>query len=393
MGQFLVPSYYTAPYEPSNVPVDARKYYSWSQLSDSPVTTADLFKELVRIKRSHLIRWIACLHVWLSRQRGLDMRMQTLHAKALLPQDAWTKLESIILKDGRDCGAIFHKRQLWLMLQFACLVCPEDTPELPEKEAGEAFSRAALMTSDILAGIELDGQDDPPEDFIAMLIPMTEKRMEAQILVRAYAFWFELPTKDDLPKKAEECRIDLAAVFQEKYSISLSEFFHIVSYLWLLLNTQADPKQISPRLFPYPAPNFAEIFAEKYMLTVLGLLSQTPEQLSLRMLRKPRQSWSYDATVLRERPLLEFTKGTFTAPDISLLHACLLDRVFFLLQEASKAFRQYFGYLFEAYIHKVIHLFAPKTSRLVRRYYHQLKFQGQIKKSATGFSPTTTSAS
>src|SRR5262249_4037779 len=124
--------------------------------------------------------------------------------------------------------------------------------------------------------------------------------------------------------------------------------------------------------------NLRPWFSREDIQRVMAIISCTPDDLALKLLSEPRQNWAMDVTPLRSTPIIQLFPGKYSCPDSRLLYRCLIDRIYFLLQDAypEGQFSQLFGYLFEDYIHCLIREFAYEGTDLVRTFYASPFFEG-----------------
>jgi len=75
---------------------------------------------------------------------------------------------------------------------------------------------------------------------------------------------------------------------------------------------------------------------------------------------------------------VELFPGKFSCPDLGLLHRCLTDRVYFLLEAAYPPGKlsQMFGYIFEQYVTNQLGEFTYEGTTLVRTLYRAPRFVG-----------------
>src|SRR5262249_48599962 len=150
---------------------------------------------------------------------------------------------------------------------------------------------------------------------------------------RAQCFWFDLPADPALRRHFEELKMpDFDSAFCAKYGLPLREFFLILYTMHLGFAAHAlrvkNPLLLDEGAYLWP------MCAEDKVQRVVSFVSQTPDQLALSVLATSRQNWSTDCTPLREHPVVRVFEGKHACSDLYLLHRCLFDRVYFLLQKA-----------------------------------------------------------
>ena len=211
----------------------------------------------------------------------------------------------------------------------------------------------------------------------AVVVPLMEGRERFEILARAYAFWFNLPSEPAMLARFKAQKVgDFAATFAAKCGLPLREFFLILFTLHLGFEAQAlkdpNPLLLDEKAYLWPT------FGEENVRKVLSAVSQPPDQLALSLLGTPRQNWAIDCTPLREHPVVEVFPGKRACTDPDLLHRCLTNRIYFMLQKAypERAFEQLFGYVFEGYVNRLVRHFAYAGESLCRQFYEAPRFRG-----------------
>lgn len=357
-------------------------FLTLEQLGGMKATTADLMAELVRLRRSDVIRWIAAISAKLAEPGRQAHERQCLLARQLLTDDLIAGLNKWLRGDD-DCNwAIFHRRQMWFLLQMAVVACKEDAGAGDDTVMAKSVGRIALMANDVLHEIEpkQDGEEwkaNYDYCFVPSTIPILEHVGRMEVLARAHEFWLNLPRTSGIAERFDQCNADeFASAFEAKYRLSLERFYLIALSLWSGFQNHAS-NNASPLLLEsqqYLVPHFGQDDTAHAM----GLLSQSLEQLARDLFSKPRQNWAIDSSILKAKPVLEVFPDKFACPDIGNLHQYLTDGIYFLLQDAYPAgrFRQLFGYLFEAYINGLISEFGVASDVLTRTFWPSPKFVG-----------------
>src|SRR5690242_20660704 len=104
---------------PKTPPVKMGQFLTLEHLGGMRATTADLMAELVNLKRSDVIRWVAAISVRLAEPNGSAHERQREMARQLLSDDLIAGLDKW-LRDGQQWNwALFHRRQMWFLLQMA----------------------------------------------------------------------------------------------------------------------------------------------------------------------------------------------------------------------------------------------------------------------------------
>jgi hypothetical protein len=357
-------------------------FLSSEQLSGMRATTADLMAELVKLKRSDVIRWIAAISVRLAEPNGMGHERQREMAQQLLSDDLIAGLDKWLQNGQRWNWALFHRRQMWFLLQMTVVACKEDTVACDDATMAKAIGRIALMVNDVLHVIEpqQDGEEWKTNYnycFVPSIIPMLDHADRMEVLARAHEFWFNLPKTAAIAERFRQCNVqEFASAFEMKYALSLERFYLIGLSLWSGFQNHAN-NNASPLLLDsdqYLVPHFGKDDTARAM----GILSQSPDRLACDLFSKPRQNWAVDSSPLKANPVIEVFPGKYACPDIGNLHRYLTDGIYFLLQDAyvGDSFRQLFGYLFEAYINGLISQFGIESDVLTRTFWQSPKFVG-----------------
>jgi hypothetical protein len=367
---------------PKAPPVKIGVFLTLEQLGGMRTTTADLMAELVKLKRSDVIRWVAAISVQLAEPNGSAQERQRQMAPQLLSDDLIAGLDTWLREGQQWNWTLFHRRQMWFLLQMAVVACKEDTSACDDPTMAKTIGRIGLMVNNVLHSIEprQDGEEwkvNYNYCFVPSIIPILDHSDRMEVLARAHAFWFELPKTPAVAERFRQCKApEFATAFDAKYGLSLERFYLIALSLWSDFQNHANNNS-SPRLLEserYLVPHFGKDDTARAM----GILSQSPEQLACDLFGKPRQNWAVDSSLLKAKPVIEVFPGKYACPDVGNLYRYLTDGIYFLLQDAygSDRFRQLFGYLFDAYITNLIGQFGIESDILTRTFWPSPKFLG-----------------
>jgi hypothetical protein len=365
-------------------------YYTLEQITGKPATIPDLTHALAKLRRSDVIRWLAALSARIGAADGMDLDYQLQLAEFILPADLVTGLQVHLRKEPNMPGCLFHRRQLWFVLQMAVLSCREDTPERLDAEVRSEVARICLMASDILHRIDPkegpgDGAGEVNRWIASVVIPILDAKDRCEVLARAQAFWFDLQSNPVVRKKMGELGVkDFDAAFTEKYGVRLREFFLILLSVYSGFSAN-DSRSQNPLLLDevtYLRPSFCEDDVRR----ALDAMSQTPDELACKLLTEARQNWGMDFTPLRATPVIHVFPGKYACPDLGLLYRWMLDGLYFMLQKAYPGgqFPQLFGYVFEEYVHGLFREFSSESEVLVRDFYASPKFRGTTDEAGDG---------
>jgi hypothetical protein len=365
-------------------------FYGLHDITGRLATPADLMQALGKHRRSDIIRWIAAVSRWVADDGALLPQNQLGMAEIMLPQGLRDNLRSHVRKEGSASWCVFHRRQTWFLLQAAMLACKEDSPAIDEEPLRRAVGECCLMASDVLQQLESndpigEGPEEANKWMTSMVIPILDGKDRLEVLARAQCFWFDLPTAVAVRARFEALGVPpFDEAFAAKYGLPLREFFLILYTLHLGFEAHAlrdrNPLLRDEAAYLWP------MFDREHVRLVLSLVSQTPDNLALKLLSTPRQNWATDCTPLREHPVIQVFEGKHACPDRNLLHRCLTDKVYFLLQKAytDKAFSQLFGYIFEEYVTRFFRRFSSESDALVRTFYAAPRFQGKQEEAGDG---------
>jgi hypothetical protein len=386
----LLPPHLAHLAKPNVPPVKISVFVTMEQITGKPVTIADLIGELISLKRSDVIRWVTTISAKLADSNRLERERQRELALMLLSNDLINGVNKW-LKNGEQWNwALFHRRQMWFLLQMAVVSCKEETPPCDDKVLAKTIGKAALLVNDVLLAIEpqQDGEEwktNYGRCFVTSVLPKLDQTDRMEIAVRAHQFWFEISRTQEIAKRFRLSGVpDIARAFESKYQLTLERFYFIALSLWCRFHNHANTNE-TPLLFEteqYLVPYFGKDDTARAM----AILSQSPDRLSRDVLSTPRQNWAVDLSLLKARPIVEVFPGKYACPDLAILYRYLTEGVYFLLQDAYdlNRFRELFGHLFESYIGNLIHNFAVASDLLIRTFWPSPKFIGSTDQACDG---------
>jgi hypothetical protein len=355
--------------------------FGMKEIAGHRATPAALIAKLCRLKRSDVIRWIASLVGWNSDIQSLNPANQLAMADALLRLELRDLLRERVRSEGVDTWCIFHRRQLWFLLQMALLSCNEESEALDEDSLKREIGEACLMASDVMHDVErrepFEGQADEANRWItSTVVPIVDGHDQMEVLARAQSFWFDLPNSSPMRSRFDSLKApSFEAAFAAKYGVPLRDFFLILSCLHVAFRLHGE-RGNGPLLFD-ASTYFASTFDPELLARVLPHVSRTPDELAIALLSTPRQNWATDSTVLREHPVIEVFESKYACSDVNLLYRCVFDKLYFLLQKAypGKTFGQLVGYIFEEYVNSLLRQFSYEGDSLVRNFYAAPRFE------------------
>ncbi len=356
-------------------------YYGLCDVTGKRSSLADLIQTLGKYRRSDIIRWIAAVSRWTADDIAVLPGNQLGMGKVLFSEELLSSVEELVRKAGNSKWCLFHRRQVWFLLQATLLASKEEMPQADEEILRRVVGSCCLMASDVLQQLERqeipgEGAEEANKWITGMAVPIMDARARLEVLARAYSFWFDLPAEPAMVARFKAQGVSgFDSVFLAKYGLPLREFFLIL--FTLQMGFQAHAMETHNPLLLDEATYLRPMFGEENVRKVLSVVSQTPDDLALSLLSTPRQSWATDFTPIREHPVIEVFAGKLVCPDHNLLYRCLTDRMYFILQKAypDKAFSQLFGYVFELYINRLIRNFAYDGEVLARQFFAAPRFK------------------
>jgi hypothetical protein len=365
------------------ISANVHQFYSHKALSGQNAVTSDIVAELQAAPCIEVVRCLCSLSKALLSEQGMSPGFQLQLARDLLPAEWVETLQTMMRNDGADAGVVFHRRGVWFVLQMAALSCRESAAGLFNEELWRKVGRACLMANDVIAAVEEPGQTDLPTGdpaawIAAVMVPMfwiDHTRPDFDLIGRSQLLWETAASSSEFQRElSRRSRADLDSTFQATYGIPLPEFLRFLWALYVkLIGNQLEPN-LNPLRLDMATADVAVAFDTEFRDKALALISQSPEELAIQLLRT-RQSWVYDVAPIRERPLLRIGTTQYCCPDATLFIRACVDRVYFLLQDAygKDDFRELFGALFESYLNELVNAFAATTGPC-RTYLRSPKF-------------------
>jgi hypothetical protein len=118
-------------------------------------------------------------------------------------------------------------------------------------------------------------------------------------LGRAHALWLESVADSDVRAELQNSVIggDLETVFEARYGVPLSEFFHVAVNIYFRFLATAIETPSSPALLDTTAAT-PPVYTVDDEAKVLKILSINADELATDLFGKPRQSWATDFSPL-----------------------------------------------------------------------------------------------
>ncbi|HEY1602289.1 MAG TPA: hypothetical protein VGG64_21995 [Pirellulales bacterium] len=355
--------------------------HTLESLTGDHIVLADLVHELHSLRRLDVFRWIAGLSAVISRRNGMELQNQRQMASQLLKAEYWSKLEPALFQreKGEPGGVLFHRRGLLFVLQIALLACNDDAEPLAEDELRHVFARACLMANDLLKQVEMVQTPEIPETdqehwLITILISFIEPYLGHEVIGRAKLLWLTIPSEDRIKAMAKTLGIaSFDEIMRNNYGITLSEFF--VFGLLLYFHYLQPAVQPQPSALVFDRAVITSLFEQSDLDAAFKLLACTPDEMAVRLLGTPRQSWSTDYAPMLGTPLLEVEKGKFVCPDLQMYRDVFVHGIHSLFSKAiGRPFKQLFGYIFERFVEIILGQFTVSEGPLARTFYCRVVF-------------------
>ena len=342
-------------------------YHTLEELTGQKVTFAEFLSDLSVHPRSDVISFIAGVSAILERNEANATGQQIRLLNTVTPPDFASNIRVALERLNLPFGALFHRRQLWLLLQFAVLGCKDRFDGNCENHELSQIGICGLKANDLLKKIErlkpVPQSSDALGYLIALLITHVDIYYGEEVIARAWLFWLEMEGDASIQKLKKQVGIQqsLDEIFEKAYGIRLRELLNFVTVLYFTFSASSDNVSWPTPSMYDSTSNFRKWFSDEHIKAGLKLLSATPEELSIRLLGSSRHSWATDSTSLIQSPLIEIEDNKYVCPDLHMLRAFYMQRVFELLNDAMDTgqFRQLMGGLFERYVERLILSFAP----------------------------------
>jgi hypothetical protein len=137
-------------------------YHTLEELIGRKVVAADLIQKLSKIPRSDVLRCLAGLSALLERPENSTYLQQIRILHNITNPDLAKQVEASLKKET-TFGTLFHRRQLWLVLQMAVLSCKDDSTLAHDDETTKEVGECCLMANDVLKAVETIQFVDPED--------------------------------------------------------------------------------------------------------------------------------------------------------------------------------------------------------------------------------------
>ena len=357
-------------------------YHTLSEFTGNPTTVADLVRHLGTMQRSEVIRVIGNMSATVWSEHGMTLDYQMQMAKHVLPDDVWSQVRTTIPYNDQHTGRLFHRRQVWFLLQMAIISCSEDSPKMDPMLLQKRVGLAALMSSDLLQQIEqthipdLEACPNTNQWIATSMMPIMDRHVGNEMICRAVCFWMEAQDDPIIQRKMQQAGLNEALddYFMKAHGLTLRDFIVILVEAYCVFQVGAMSNPPESQLLD-PSIMNGKQFSVEQIAKAFALAGIAPDSLSP-LLLAARQSWATDFSPIRSKPLIEVFPGKYTCADASIFGEYFMDGIYDVLQETlpNNTFRQLFGALFERYINTLFEDFLCGAPPLVRRFAANPKF-------------------
>jgi hypothetical protein len=338
-------------------------------------------RELGTLRRSDVVEWTGTLLQIVSEPYGQSPEVQQELIDLCLDSSVAKSASDILTREGRN--VIFYRRQLWGLLQFACVVCGDKG--IPVESLKGSFGRLCLIASDCIHSIHLANvsttvsEKERLEWQMALLISMAEVVPNSNFLARAHSLWFDSVTAPTVAKELEHCGVQggLDGVLSRHAGISLTDTFFALVTIYKYVSARAKSRPITPIVMTLDGEWWGAVPPDDRS-RVFKLLSVPEDKFAAHLFGTPRQSWATDFSSVMARPFIESQPGCYICPDISYLRTFFLDGIFWLFHKAleGKEWGNTFGAMYEWYVKQLLFAATQRRAETQRMYFDKITFEG-----------------
>ena len=165
-------------------------YHTLEELIGRKVVMADLVHKLSKIPRSDVLRCLAGFSALLERHVNASYPQQIRILHEITNRELANQVEASLKKDKDSFGALFHRRQLWFVLQMAVLSCKDDSTHTHDDRTVKEVGECCLMANDLLMAVEcvqfFEPEDTKHLDYaMTALISYTELSFGSEVVARS----------------------------------------------------------------------------------------------------------------------------------------------------------------------------------------------------------------
>jgi hypothetical protein len=328
-----------------------------------------------------MVQWTGTLLHIVSERYGQSTAVQRELIDLCLDSSVAKSASDVLTRDGRN--VIFYRRQLWVLLQFACVVCGENGAPLTSLK--DSFGRLCLVASDCLRSIHLAntsttvGEKERLEWQMALLISIAEVMPDSNCLGRAYSLWFDSVTDPTVAKELARCDVQggLDSVFSSHVGISLTDTLFALVTIYKYLTARTKSRPITPIVMTLDGEWWGAVPLD-VRSRVFNLLSVPVDKFAAHLFGTPRQSWATDFSSVMARPFIESHPAHYICPDISYLRTFFLDGIFWLFHQAlqGKEWGNVFGAMYEWYVKQLVSAATRRRPETQHMYFDKVTFKG-----------------
>jgi hypothetical protein len=217
-----------------------------NELTGRRATVVELTQVLARFRRPDVIRWIAAIGGWVTRDGSLEPNTQLALAEHLLSPERRSELIRAIQHRNDRMWCVFHRRPLWLVLQFALIASSDSAPVADEAVIRTALGDCILMANDLFDQGQVnnpigEGADAANKWVIAHLMPLFDGRDRHEIAARALGMWFEATTSDSVKRQFKSRGADsFEDAFAKAHGLPLRDFLRILFTLYAVCSAHSN---------------------------------------------------------------------------------------------------------------------------------------------------------
>ena len=334
------------------------RFITYHDFEGHRVPLNSFLKELSRYSRSDVIQWASALLLISGEPSGQSLDVQKELAGLCFTGENESKTIQLLSGPGRQ--VIFHRKPLWLLIQFASMVCSDDG--LPIDDLRIAFGRFVLISSDcnyLIQRVKVPIHEDVKgrlEWQAALMLTSAETFPYHNTLARSHAFWFESMQSPEIKQAFTRYNVqdEIDEAFRKKKGITLSDCFFSLVTIYKYVVKRLKERPVSPIILTHECDWWGSV-----ELTLRGrilkMLSISVEVLPETLLGTPRQSWATDLSGLTNWPFIEIKPGQYLCPDLSFLRNFFVDGVYWILDKAMEGaeWGNVFGAIYEWYITQI----------------------------------------
>jgi hypothetical protein len=368
--------------EKSKGPEMAGLFITYFDFEQRRVPLNSFLKELSEYHRSDLIQWASTLLHISSELFGQSPEVQKELAQMCFEGENESKALQLLSRPQRQ--VIFHRKPLWLLIQFASMVCSD--AGLPVNDPRTVLGRFVLICSDsnyLIQRVQVSIQEDVKDRLewqATLLLTSAETFPYHNHLARAHAFWFESIQCSEIQEALTKYKgqIGLDEAFKRQNGLALSDCFFALVTIYKYLFERSKVRPVSPIILTVEGDWWGSV-GIPLRCHILKMLSIPMEAFPEHLLGTPRQSWATDLSSLMNHPFIEVEAGHYICPDVSFLRSFFIDGVYWILDKSldGAEWGNVFGAIYEWYITKVFLSSMRIHPHTKCCYYSQIRYSNK----------------